>query len=570
MTSSHSAAPAHVASSATASAGLSKSSGLATMRRFRSPATVIARFVARRTMRGAALWALAFGIIVASKSIGYASAYPTLAARTKVAASFAQNVGLKAILGVPRNIEIVASGAAWNTMGAMALIGSIWAFLLATKTFRGEEDAGRWELLLTGQTTAARAAANTLGGLAASLAVLYAIITGLFIAIGSYHTVDFGVQAALFFALSAISGAAMFLTIGALASQLMPTRSRAAGLSAVIFGVSFLLRAMADTTGAHWLSYVTPLGWVEKLQPLYQSQPVWLIPIVAVIVACSVLTIFLAGRRDLGTSIVADRDSAPAHTRLLVNPLSFAVRLTRLANLSWLLALGLIALFFGVLDKTAAQAFSGSAGAGHVVRHLVHSAQQFGAKTFLGVVFLMLMTLTMVCVTNALGAMREEEAAGYLDNLLVRPVSRLRWLGGRVVLVVLLIVLLGVVASVSVWLGVASQHTGIAFHSLVLAGCNLLAPALLMLGIGLAALGLVPRLTTIVAYTVIAWSFLIQILGSGLNLSHWILDTSIFSHVALAPAVNPDWTSFTILIALGVALTMVGLAAFNIRDLQTE
>jgi ABC-2 type transport system permease protein len=542
----------------------------ALMQQFRSPATVIARFVARRTMRGAALWALAFGTIVASKSIGYASAYPTVAARTKVAASFAQNIGLEAILGVPRHIEIVASGAAWNTMGAMALIGSIWAFLLATKTFRGEEDAGRWELLLTGQTTPSRAAANALGGLAASLIVLYVIIAGVFIAIGSYHTVNFGVRAALFFALSAISGAAMFMTIGALASQLMSTRSRAAGLSAAVFGICFLLRAMADTTGAHWLLYITPLGWIEKLQPLYQSQAVWLIPIGITIAVCNTATIFLAGRRDLGASLMAGSDSAPARTKLLDTPLSFGLRITRATNLSWLLGIGLIAFFFGVLDKTAAQAFTGSVGAGHVVGHLVHSTQQLGAKTFLGVVFFMLMTLAMVGVTTALGAMREEEAAGYLDNLLVRPVHRLRWLGGRVAIIVLFIVLIGLVASVSVWLGVTSQHGDITFHSLLLAGCNLLAPALLMLGIGLAALGLMPRLTTIVAYTVIAWSFLIQILGSGLNLSHWVLDSSVFSHVALAPAVNPDWTSFAILIVLSVVLSTVGITAFNARDLQAE
>lgn len=544
--------------------------GSVVMQRFRSPETVIARFVARRTMRGAALWALAFGVIVASKSIGYASAYPTLASRLKVAASFSQNIGLKTILGVPRHIEIVASGAAWNTMGAMALIGSIWAFLLATRTFRGEEEAGRWELLLTGHTTAARAAANALAGLATSLALLYAIIAVMFIAVGHYHTVNFGAQAALFFALSAVSGAAMFVTVGALASQLMPTRSRAAGLSAVIFGLSFLLRAMADTTGAHWLSYVTPLGWVEKLQPLYHSQPLWLLPIGALIMVCGGLTIWLAGHRDLGDSIVADRDTAAPRTGLLVTPLSFALRLTRATNLSWLLGIGLMAFFFGLLDKTAAQALSSAAGAGHVVRQLVHSSQQLGARTFLGVIFLILMTLAMVCVTNALGAIREQEAAGYLDNLLVRPVDRLRWLSGRLAIVLVLIGLIGLVTSLSTWLGEASQHGGIALHSLLLAGCNVLAPTILTLGIGLAAFGLMPRLTTVVAYATIAWSFLIQILGSGLNLSHWILDTSIFTHVALAPAVNPNWTSFAILIALGVILGVIGMNAFETRDLQAE
>lgn len=540
------------------------------MQLFRSPGTVVGRFVARRTMRSAAMWAVIFGIIVTAKSIGYASAYPTLASRLKVAASFAANPGVVALLGIPHHIEIVASGAAWNTVGAITLIGSIWAFLLATKTFRGEEDAGRWELLLSGQTTAARGAANTLGGLAASLTLLYVLLAAVFAAVGSYHKIDFGPQPALFFALAAVSGPAMFLSIGALVSQLMPTRSRAASLAAVVFGVSFLLRAMADTTSAHWLLNATPLGWVERLQPLYHSQPVWLLPIGGLVILCCGLTIFLASRRDLGDSIVADKDSAEPRTKLLNTPLGFGLRLTRPASLGWLAGLTLVSIFFGVLTKSVTQVLGSSTGAGKAIGKLVHAAQTFGAQTFLGIIFFLLMTLTMVFVANSVGAMREEEASGYLDNLLVRPISRQRWFWGRIALLSAVIVAIGLVTSLAVWLGMALLRSTIPLHSLLLAGANLLAPALLLGGIGIAALGLTPRLTTVIAFSAIAWSFLVQLLSSGLNLNHWILDTSILNHVALAPAVNPNWQSAGILAGLGVVLSLIGALAFNRRDLQAE
>ena len=42
----------------------------------------------------------------------------------------------------------------------LSVIGGVWALLTATRLLRGEEEEGRWELLLTGQTTRLRAAAS--------------------------------------------------------------------------------------------------------------------------------------------------------------------------------------------------------------------------------------------------------------------------------------------------------------------------------------------------------------------------------------------------------------------------
>ncbi len=38
----------------------------------------------------------------------------------------------------------------------LMVLGAVWGLLTATRLLRGEEDAGRWELLLAGQTTRER------------------------------------------------------------------------------------------------------------------------------------------------------------------------------------------------------------------------------------------------------------------------------------------------------------------------------------------------------------------------------------------------------------------------------
>jgi len=550
------------------SASVAGSEKIAT-RQFYSPQSVIARFVARRTMKGAAFWALALGAIVASKAIGYASIYPTVQARVKLAASFTKNIGLSALFGAPHQIETVAGYTVWNTLASAMIIGSVWAFLLATKTFRGEEDAGRWEVLLAGQTTARRAAINALVGLGFSLFVLYAVMAAVFIGVGRVHTVAFGMQAALFFALTASSGAIMFMAIGALTSQLMPTRSRAAGLAAGIFGIFYLIRSTAAITNAHWLLNFSPLGWIEKLQPLYGSRPLWLIPIGLLTVTVCVLTAMLAGRRDLGDSDFADKDTAKARFTLLNSPFMAVIRLTRASSLSWLAAISFISLFFGLLTKTAAQAFSGS-NFQHDLNRVLHTPSTFAGSTFLGMIFFLIMPLLMAYVASAVGRVREDEAQGYVDNFLVRSVSRIQWLWGRIVLMIVVIILAGLCSGVGAWAGAASQHAGVGFHPLLPAGLNIIAPAILLLGVGICAFGFVPRLTTVIAYSVIAWSFLLQIVSSGLNLNHWVLDTSVLNHVALAPAVSPNWQSAAVLTVIGLSLCAMGTLSFTRRDLKPE
>jgi len=534
------------------------------------PKSFIARFVARRNVRGAALWALAFGILVASKATGFATAFPTAKARAGVEALYANNTGLKAILGVPHGINTVAGFTAWNTLMTMAIVGGIWAFLLATKTFRGEEDNGRWELLLAGQTTARRAALNALAGLGIVLGMLYGVTAVAFVATGRFHSVGFSSSAALFFALSVVASAAMFLALGAFVSQLMPTRARAASFCAAIFGASFLVRAMADIGSARWLLNISPLGWVEKLQPLGATQPIWLLPIIIFVLVLGGASIWLAGRRDLGQATFADKATAKPHFGLLKSSLGLSFRLNRINNLSWLAGIGTLSLFFALLTKTAVQAINDSSGAHKVVKKIVASGGGAETTAFLGIAFFLVMTLAMCYAASAAGRIRDDEAQGYLDNLLVRPISRWRWLSGRLLLATGVIALAGLISTGLVWLGTLNQSLNVSFHALLLAGINGVVPPLLGLGIAIFTFGFIPRITTFVAYGVVAWGFLLQMLSSGINLNHWILDTSVFNHIGLAPAASPRWGTNLILIGLGLGLAFLGAWRFSSRDLQNE
>jgi ABC-2 type transport system permease protein len=539
------------------------------MKRFHSPKTVIARFVAKRTIRSATLWALFFAIYVASKAIGFVDTYPTAVARQKVAETFSNNVGIELMLGKAPRSGNTGAYVAWNTLAVMVIFGSIWAVLLAAKYFRGEEDTGRWELMLAGQSTARGAAMNNLAGLGSSLVVFFAILAIAFSAIGRSKGVDFTTSAAMFLALATVLGIVMFLLIGALASEIMPTRGRAAAVATTVLAISFILKAIGDVTSFNWAINISPLGWVENLKPLDGSHLIWLVPIILSCLILAVFTIYVAGKRDLGAGIISDQDSKKANFRLLGSPYWANLRLTRSNITGWLTGITVAAVLYGLMTKSAAQAFSQSKGAKHLLNSLAHQAQHSTILIFLGVVFLLQMTIIMAYVASAVSAARREEAEGLLDNFLVRPYSRLKWIGGRLMLIILVALSAGALTFISLFLATAYQHDNIATNLLLGACVNALVPAAITLGIGVLAFGFIPRMSAFFAYGVIVWSFLISILSSGISINHWILDTSVLNQIVLAPAVNPNWATDIIVLLIAAILCLIGVLRFNRRDLAS-
>ena len=541
---------------------------------YRLPQLTIARFTGRRSVRSGAIWGLVFGLYVYDNAFSFHSIAPTAGQRNSLLGAMAANTGLKALLGDTSGLTTLGGFIDWRAIGVTSIVACVWGLLSATKSLRGEEAAGRWELFLAGQVTPRRAAANALAGLAAGVVAMYLITALLTAVVGARPDVAVGVGTSLFFAIAVVAGAALFASIGALASQVMPTRSRATGLAAGAFGVAFMLRALGDaTSSAHWLVYVSPLGWIEQLRPLTDADPVWLLPIAGLVALCAGGAVLLADR-DLGASVLADKDTARARTAMLGSALRFSVRQSWASVTGWLAAAAVAGLLYGSFARSAGKAFTSSALIRRITGHLtslaVRQFQLAGTKVYAGVIFLILMTLIMGYAASALGRVREEEAEGYLDNLLVRQVSRQCWLAGRVGLILAVIAAAGLLGGVAFWAGAASQHAGLSFHEVLLAGLNSAAPAVALLGIGVGVFGFAPRLTSVACWGTLAWAFLVEMLGSAIKVNHWVMDTSLLHHVTLAPAVGANWAIVGTYLAIGAAMALIGGWRFLRRDLASS
>jgi len=331
-----------------------------------------------------------------------------------------------------------------------------------------------------------------------------------------------------------------------------------------VFGAAYLLRVLGNSgPQLRWVQWTTPLGWVQHLHPLTSPSVMPLLPLVAFIGALVAATVVLAGGRDVGAGVLPARDSSPPHVGLLSGPVGLAVRLERTTWLSWAAGLAVMSFLFGIVATAVA---STSSRALEEALARLGSAQA-GVRAYLGLFYLIIGAALALAAAGHVGATREEEADGHADALLVRPVARISWLGGRLMVSVVALGGLALIAGVGGWAGSATQHAGVSLTGALGAALNALPAALLVLGVGTLAHALRPRRAGVIAYGLVAWSFVVEMLGSTGTGGRLLLDLSIFHHVALVPAVSFRASGAAVLVGLGGAGMVAGGALFRRRDL---
>ena len=529
-----------------------------------NPRFAIARHVERRARLWALVWGLVFGLQVFVQARSYAALYPSTASRLKLAASLQSYAVL---VGPARHTETVAGFTVWKVLVFCAIISAIWGVRASVGLLRGQEDTGQWELLASGPFSRRGVTAQALLGLGAALMEMFTVTLLCILAAGTTRGVHFSAGGSVLFAIDLVSAGAMFLAVGALTSQLRARSSEATTLGMLVLGAAYLVSMIANSRSSlGWLRWFTPIGWVEEFQPFRDFQPTALLLIVSLTAACVSIALILAARRDLLEGILRDHDGQEHGSRWLLGPATLALKLSQRAALSWLAGMAIAAIVYGILTRATAQILASSP---QIATALAKLGAHRVADAFLGTMFLMYAVVMTVIAASQIAAIRDEEASGRLDNLLVRPVNRLTWLASRLGPALVLVLLVGVAVGFFTWWGAASQHSGVNLAKCLQAGLNTLAPPIFVLGAGVLVFGFWPRLATMGGYAIAGYSFLMVLLGSFVKGQDWIKDSSLFSHMALAPAATPDWGQAAIIIAIAVGAAAVGAVAFQRRDLES-
>jgi len=517
-----------------------------------------------RAFRDARTRTIAFGCLFAIyayiQPVGYRHAYPTLSDRLGFAHSFAGNDALRLFYGYPYDPLTVAGYCAWRVGGTLAILAAVFGLLAAVRALRAEEDTGRMELVLAGSVGRGTAYLAALAAVAAGVAILWlAELAGFLVG---------GLPAggSAYLALASVSVAPVFAGVGALASQLAPTRRTALELGGAIVALSLLLRVIGDTSpSAGWLRWATPLGWAEQLRPFTGAQPLVLLLPAAAGGVLLLAAARIAAARDVGTGVLPARESSPPRLRLLSSPTAHALRSERASLAVWMTGTGAFALILGMVSTSIS-----SASISKSVRTAVAKLGSGSILTpagYLAFVFIFFVLAASLFVCAQVGAARQEEAEERLETLLALPVSRWRWLGGRLLLAACASATISVAAGLLTWAGAASQGVHISLARMLEAGANCVPVALLFLGIAALAYAVAPRASAGIAYGLVTVAFLWDLFGALLGVPKWLVELTPFAHVGLVPAQPFRGVAAAAMIGIGLLAAVAALGAFRRRDL---
>lgn len=530
----------------------------------------LTRFMLRISKRSAFLFGLLLGGLPAMQGLAYVATYPSAAERAQFVHTLAANPAIGILYGNPQDALLPEGYIVYRCLAVLLLAASLWGLLSATKLFRGQEEDGRWELVLTGQITPGLALTRaTLGWLAASLIGLI-VGGGAIAALGLSPSLAIPVTSGFFYALVVMTMAVLFFAVGMLTSQLAATRRRATLYGLVPLLTLYVLRCIENVSdNLSWLRSFNPFCWLENARPIVDSQPLWLLPILGLAVVCGAAAVIIARHRDLGDSIIAGPDVVQPRYALLRGVFPSAIRLGWPVLAAWAAACIGITAIIAAITKTAVEAVADSPSLRDAVSSLAGGSSGI-ASSFLSMTTFFAAAVLVAMAAGGIGAMRKDEARSYVDNILVRPISRVRWLGARMALIVGVLCATLAVSTVAVGIIATISDIHVDGARYFFETFNVMGPILFIVGLGVLCYGWRPRLAAPVVYGALLWSFILDLVGSTVTLNHALANTSFFRHLALTPAVHPQWGISIIAMAGGVILAAIGFYLFTRRDLEIE
>ena len=508
-------------------------------------------------------WVYLITVMVATNAYTFRKLYSTAAARDRLVVSGGGNPALRFLYG-QLNGSSVGALTAWRIGVWAALFCALMTVFIVIRHTRADEEAGRLELV--GSAVVGRQAALTAGLLTAVTAsvVVAALLCVVLSALG------LPVSSSVVFALAIGANGLAFTGIAAVAAQLAAGARGARGIAFGVLGAAFMLRAIGDSagpSGPSWLTWTSPLGWVELTRP-FDGQRWWVLALPCAVLAAGVGAAYaLAARRDLGAGLLPDRPGRASASGLLRGPLSLAFRLQRGVLAGWAAGVAFIFAASGAAAKGIGQLLGSSTALQREFTRL--GGQAAITNAYLAALMVLAGLGAAGYATSAVLRLRAEETDGLAEPLLATAVGRIRWGLSHVAVAVFGAAVLLAVAGLAAGLGygLRTGSAGPQAARMIGAAMAQLPASLVIAGVAVALVGLLPGGCVAGAWTVLGVVVFIDLFGEALQLSHWLLDISPFTHAPRLPGGTVSAAPLLWLCLAAVAFSAVGLAALRRRDI---
>ena len=452
----------------------------------------------------------------------------------------------------------------WRGMLQSAIAVMLGSSLTAIRHTRTEEQAGRSELVLGRAVGRHAPLTATLilscaGSLIAGLLVSVLLINSDFTAAGSWVA-----------GLTIAAAGFLFAGIGLLTAQIYEDAESARKTVFALIFASFIPMGLNNVEGGNtaWVWFV-PQSWFRLTVPFGENN---FIPLIAFAVLSAIpagLSYVVLSRRDLGAGLLYARPGPAEASSGLSSPLGLAWRQHKSTVMSWALGMIFIGSSLGIITPNIAETISSmlvemSTWAATMAR--LGNREGFIAVS---IYLLGLMTGTSIYGIMTVLKLKKEETERFAEIILVRPVSRTRWMSSYLIMAfagsVVILFALGMAAGLG-W-SLASGDMALLPRTMIMS-LSKIPPAWIIIGISTMFYGWLPRISSLLSWTILGSFIVIEIFWE-VGLVKWsALQATPFAYAHYSIPINElSISSLLTLIFLSAVFTGIGIIGFRRRDI---
>ncbi|KUL38786.1 ABC transporter permease [Actinoplanes awajinensis] len=526
------------------------------------PGRAVSHLAIRQIRRGGLIVAVLVTGMTALVTATYAQVMADPAAAGGLRA-LAGNPAIRTLFGEPIGLGTAGGFTVWRVGTVTAVLLGCWAILATTRITRGEEDAGRWDVLLAGRVPLREAVLRHVAAVMLVPAATGCLLAGVLIVSGTPAA-----GALVHGAGTGLLGI-VFVAVAALAAQIFPARSPATGTAVAVLGVTLLIRMVGDgVTALGWIRWLSPFGLTALSGPYVHDRG---LPLVILLIAAAMLmaaAVAATGRRDIRGGLVAAASGRRPRRGLLGGVGTFAIRRVLGPLTGWAIGIGAYYLLIGLTAVSVTEfltdnpAMAGQAAAA--------GFDGLGAIAGFAAVLFALLALPAGGFTAVrMTAFVRAETDRRLTLLAAQPVSRTRLVGVEIAVTLAAALVLVTVAGLATWSGVRLMGGDLGLAAALGGVANTLPIIGLSLGAATLATGWAPRWVGVVGAVPATGGFLVLVVAESVAAPGWVRDLSPFAHLAAVPLTGVDWVATTVMTGLAVILTAAGITGYHRRDLRS-
>lgn len=450
----------------------------------------------------------------------------------------------------------------------MAIAQIIMNIMLGIHATRGEEDQDITELVRSravGQLAPLSAAALELVIVNAIIAVIYGAGLGL----SGMHGITTAGNWAVGIGLATVS--LVFGLLGLVAAQLADHSASATGLTYGLFGLAYIVRMITDVQNPDY-TWWSPLGWVEKISPYYHLN--WL-PIALSLITAIILFVLAASinlRRDLNAGALATRPGRRTASGFLRGPASLLWRREHNVIIGWIIGIAVLGMTYGSIYNTVGDMLKTNPTMQQVFgANVLHEANHAMLVNFTSTLVVLMAAVAAIPGIQLVYKLYSDETNGWLESLYARPLSRTRLFFSYVITGLLssLVTFIGAISSL-IFVGNATldhPKDGLTMFEFWQSIWGQLPAILVFIGIAATIIGWWPRIRSL-NWLYLGLGFITIYMGGMLKLPKWAQHLSPLGWMNKVPTHDVEWANFCWMLALSLALILLGWWGYRQRDLH--